>query len=386
LNKPSSSFDVAVVGGGVIGLTVAWRAAQRGLRVVVLERDDFGGGASWVAAGMLAPVTEATLSEQAVLRLGLASAQGYPAFVEELHGASGTDPGYLPWGMIVVARDRDEAEALDRELEMRHRLGLSVKRLLPSEARSLVPSLAPAVRLALEVAGDHAVDPRRLGAALVVAARDAGVELRAGVEVRSLETSPGGEVSGVRLAGGAQLAAAQVVISAGAWADAIDGIPEEARVPIHPVKGQILRLHDPAGPGLLTRVLRMTSGYLVPRGDGRYVLGATMEERGFDTTVTAGAVFDLLRDAGELMPGISELVIDEIIAGLRPATPDNAPALGPGLIPGLHWAVGHYRNGILLAPITAEIVVAGLTGDPLPKVAKPFAPGRFRSAAVSVEV
>jgi glycine oxidase len=386
VDKPSSSFDVAVVGGGAIGLTVAWRAAQRGLRVVVLERDEFGGGASWVAAGMLAPVTEATLSEQAVLRLGLASAQGYPAFIEELHRASGTDPGYLPWGMIVVARDRDEAEALDRELEMRRGLGLSVRRLLPSEARSLVPSLAPAVRLALEVLGDHAVDPRRLAAALLAAARDAGVDLRAGVEVNSLETSTDGEVGGVRLAGGELLAAPQVVIAAGAWADAIDGIPEEARVPIHPVKGQILRLHDPAGPGLLTCVLRMASGYLVPRGDGRYVLGATMEERGFDTTVTAGAVFDLLRDAGELIPGISELVIDEIIAGLRPATPDNAPALGPGLIPGLHWAVGHYRNGILLAPVTAEIVVAGLTGDPLPEVAKPFAPARFNEAAVSVEV
>jgi glycine oxidase len=154
-------------------------------------------------------------------------------------------------------------------------------------------------------------------------------------------------------------------------------------VPIHPVKGQILRLHDPAGAGLVSRVVRMTSGYLVPRGDGRYVLGATMEERGFDTTVTAGAVFEMLRDAGELIPGVSELVIDEIIAGLRPATPDNAPALGPASVPGLHWAVGHYRNGILLAPITAEIVLAGLLGEELPAIAAPFSPLRF--APVSVE-
>jgi glycine oxidase len=349
--------------------------------VVVLERREPGGGASWVAAGMLAPVTEATLLEQAVLHLGLASARAYPSFVEELREASGIDPGYLPWGMLVVARDRDEAEALERELEMRRRLGLSVTRLRPSEARSLVPRLAPTVRLALEVAGDHAVDPRKLTASLVGAARAAGVELRTGVQVAAVELSSSGCVAGLRLADDEVVAAEQVVVAAGAWSDAVDGIPDEARVPIHPVKGQILRLHDPAGPGLLGRVLRMTTGYLVPRGDGRYVLGATMEERGFDTTVTAGAVFELLRDASELIPGISELVIDEIIAGLRPATPDNGPAIGPASVPGLHWAVGHYRNGILLAPITADIVLAGLMGAEPPEVAVPFAPARFAGAS-----
>jgi glycine oxidase len=256
-----------------------------------------------------------------------------------------------------------------------------VTRLRPSQARALVPALAPAVRLALEVAGDHAVDPRKLTASLVAAGRGAGVELRTGAEVAAVELSSSGSVGGLRLADGEVVAAEQVVIAAGAWSDAIDGIPDAARVPIHPVKGQILRLHDPAGPGLLGRVLRMTSGYLVPRGDGRYVLGATMEERGFDTTVTAGAVFELLRDAGELIPGISELVIDEIIAGLRPATPDNAPAIGPDSVPGLHWAVGHYRNGILLAPITADTVVAGLTGAEPPELAAPFSPGRFADPA-----
>lgn len=377
MKKPSSSFDVAVVGGGVIGLTVAWRAAQRGLRVVVLERGEPGGGASWVAAGMLAPVTEATLLEQAVLHLGLASADAYPSFVEELRGASGIDPGYLPWGMLVVARDRDEAEALERELEMRRRLGLSVARLRPSEARAIVPALAPAVRLALEVSGDHAVDPRKLTAALVTAAKSVGAELRSGVEVDAVDIAQ----RSIRLAGGEDLAAEHVVIAAGAWSDSVEGIPRDARVPIHPIKGQILRLHDPDGPGLLGRVLRMSSGYLVPRGDGRYVLGATMEERGFDTTVTAGAVFELLRDASEVIPGISELVIDEIIAGLRPATPDNAPAIGPASTPGLHWAVGHYRNGILLAPITADVVMAGLTGAEPPEVAAPFVPTRFANAA-----
>jgi glycine oxidase len=182
---------------------------------------------------------------------------------------------------------------------------------------------------------------------------------------------------GVQLDDGENVLADQVVIAAGVWAGALGGIPEQARVPLHPVKGQILRLHDPGGPGLVTHVLRMAGGYIVPRGDGRYVLGGTMEERGFDTSVTAGAVFELLREASELVPGASELVLDELSAGLRPATPDNAPAIGPAAVPGLHWAVGHYRNGILLAPITAELVVDALTGAELPEFADPFAPGRF---------
>ena len=172
-------------------------------------------------------------------------------------------------------------------------------------------------------------------------------------------------------------------MAAGAWTQALRGLPGEARVPIHPVKGQILRLHDPSGPGLLTRVLRMTGGYLVPRGDGRYVLGATMEERGFDTTVTAGAAFELLRNAFELLPSVTELVIDELSAGLRPTTPDNAPAIGPGSIPGLHWAVGHYRHGVLLTPITADLVVEALTDERTNAIPDEFAPTRFAGVPVA---
>ena len=188
----------------------------------------------------------------------------------------------------------------------------------------------------------------------------------------------GDRITGLRLADGEAIAAEHVVIAAGPWSSSLDGIPAGARVPIHPIKGQILRLHDPSGPGLLTRVLRMTGGYLVPRGDGRYALGATMEDRGFDTTVTAGGVFELLRNAFELLPSVTELVIDELSAGLRPTTPDNAPAIGPGSIPGLHWAVGHYRHGILLTPITAELVAGALTGDQAAEaIPDEFAPTRF---------
>ena len=186
----------------------------------------------------------------------------------------------------------------------------------------------------------------------------------------------------MRLVGGDELVAEQVLIAAGVWSSQLGGIPEEAMVPIRPVKGQTLQMHDPSGPGLLTRVLRMSPGYIVPRGDGRYVLGATMEERGFDTTITAGAIFDLLRDAIELVPGIDEWVIDELVAGLRPGTPDNAPVLGPGALAGLQWATGHYRHGVLLAPITAELVAAALSGEALPEYAARFGADRFAEMAV----
>jgi glycine oxidase len=368
---PIATPDVVVIGGGVIGLSVAWRAAQRGHVVRVIERGELGGGASHVAAGMLAPVTEADLGELALLELGLRSAAEWPAFAAELARASGVDPGLRRCGALVVARDRDEAEALERELELRRELGLGVERLRPSVARGLEPALAPTIRLALAVPGDHATDPRATVTALAEAGRREGVDLCTGMAVDRIERDRA-RITGVRLAGGDVVATRRVVVAGGAWSGAIGGLPE---IPLRPVKGQILRLRDPHGPGLLDRIVRFEGGYLVPRGDGRYVLGATMEERGFDTTVTAGGLYELLRDAGELVPGVHELVVEESAAGLRPATPDNAPLLGPDPeIVGLHWATGHHRNGILLAPATARIVAAGLDGDAAPPA---FAPRRF---------
>ena len=324
---------------------------------------------------MLAPISETIATELPLMRLGLESANLYPQFVEELRQASGMDPGYLRCGTLLAARDGDEAASLTRELELRQTLGLTVHRLLASEARRLEPALAPTLRLALEIPDDHAIDPRKLTAALAQALTAAGGELRLGVTVRGVNTVHD-RVTGVQLDDGStEIPAENIVVAAGPWSSALDGIPDGARIPIHPIKGQILRLHDPAGAGMLTRVLRMTGGYLVPRGDGRYVLGATMEERGFDTTVTAGGAYDLLRNAFELLPSVTELVIDELSAGLRPATPDNLPALGPGAVPGLHWAVGHYRHGILLTPITAELVVGALAGEG--SIPDEFAPARF---------
>ncbi len=379
----NAAFDVAVIGGGVIGLAVAWRAAQRGMDVCLVERGGAGeglSGASHVAAGMLAPVTEADPGEGSLLELGLRSARDWPAFAAELERVAGTDVGLRRCGTLVVARDRDQAEALERELGLRRELGLAVERLRPSEARRREPGLAPTIRLALAAPEDHVVDPRLVGRALSVAVLQAGATVRAGAAVQQLSVS-GEQVTGVVLEGGEEIHAEQVVVAAGAWTAHI-GVPDRARVPVRPVKGQILRLRDPEGPGLLHGVVRFDGGYLVPRGDGRYVLGATMEERGYDATVTAGAIHDLLRDASELVPGVRELVVRELSAGLRPGTPDNAPALGRSpVLEGLVWATGHHRNGILLAPVTAELVAGALAGEAVPAA---FAPGRFARAGAEM--
>jgi glycine oxidase len=367
-------FDVAILGGGIIGLAVAWRARARGLDVCVLERGAPGRATTHVAAGMLAPVAEADAGERPLLALGLESARRWPQFAAELEEASGVEVGLRRCGTLMVARDRDEAEALERELALREALGLRAARLMPSQARRLEPALAPALRLGLELPDDHAVDPRRVARALATAAEAAGVALRAGAEVEAVR--PG---EGLAVRGGERVRAAQVVVAAGPWSGAVAGIPPQARVPVRPVKGQTMRLRDPAGPGLLERVVRFEGGYVVPRGDGRMVLGATMEERGFDTAVTAGGLYELLRDAGELVPGVYELEVEEVLAGLRPGTPDNAPILGAGPdVEGLVWATGHHRNGVLLAPVTADLVAAELAGEGRDHA---FGPERFAAAA-----
>ena len=361
--------DLIVVGAGVIGLSIAWRAARRGLRPLVLERDRVGRGTTWHAAGMIAPVAEVAPGEEALLELGLRSAGLYPRFVAELLAdADVADVGYIRCGTLLVARDGDEAEALDRELALRERLSLSASRLLPSPARRMEPALAPALRLALHLPDDHAVDPRALCAALARAVTRLGGEVREGAAVADVDGA------GVVLGDGTRVAGGQVVLAGGVWSGALgDGVA------LRPVKGQIMRLHDPAGPGLLQRVVRMGPSYIVPRGDGRYVIGATSEERGLDTTVTAGAAFELLRDAGELVPGISELVVDEFTAGLRPGTADNLPVIGAAGPAGVWWATGHFRSGVLLAPATAELAVGLLSGEVGDPLLGAFAPARLRA-------
>jgi glycine oxidase len=378
---------VLVVGGGIIGLAIAWRARQAGMSVTVLERDLAGRGTSHVAAGMLAPVAEVEfgVSGERLLELGLRSAGIWPAFAAELEAEADISVGLLRTGTLLLARDGDDARELERQLEFRNSLGLAVRRLRPSEARELEPALAPTVRLALEAPDDHSVDPRLVLAALRRACESSGVRLREHARVARVELD-GGRIAGVSLQDGERMSAAQVVLAAGPWSEHVDGLPAGAGVPVRPVKGQILRLRDPAGAGLLERVLRFRGGYLVPRGDGRYVLGASVEEQGFSLAPTARGVYELLRDARELVPGTGELEIEELSVGLRPGTPDNAPAIGHGTAGGLIWATGHYRNGILLAPLTAELVVGLLTGTG-ERAAEPLlaacAPDRFNTASAS---
>ena len=386
------SVDLAILGGGIVGLSVAWRARAQGRSVVVLERDTLGAGATHVAAGMLAPVAEVEFGEggRRVLELGLSAARLWPAFAVELEQASGIEVGLRTCGTLMVARDGDEARELERQLAFRESLGLRAVRLRASQAREREPALAPNVRLALHAPDDHSVDPRNVVAALRGACVRAGVELREHTKVHRVELDAGAtRVVGVRISrstgyvapaadpagdgaasgevlgeGGAfeLLYARDLVVAGGAWSGGLPGLPAGAGVPVRPVKGQIMRLRDPAGPGLLQGVVRFEGGYLVPRGDGGYVLGATMEERGFEPDATVGGVYELLRDAYELVPGVSELHIEELGVGYRPGTPDNAPAIGPGTLGGLTWATGHHRNGILLAPLTAELVLASLAG------------------------
>ena len=274
----SSSSDVVVVGAGAVGLAIGWRAAQRGLRVTVIDRGERPGtGTSSVAAGMLAPISETLATELPLMRLGLESVERYPEFVAELTEASGMDTGYLRCGTLLAARDGDEAESLARELAFRQTLGLTVHRLLASEARRLEPALAPTLRLALEIPDDHAIDPRKLTAALARALTGAGGELRLGAAVRGVSIS-NDRVTGVRLDDGSEIAAESVVVAAGPWSSALDGVPDGARIPIHPIKGQILRLHDPAGAGMLTRVLRM--GARLSGAAGRRALRARRDDGG----------------------------------------------------------------------------------------------------------
>ncbi len=351
--------DCVVIGSGPIGLAIAWRAAQRGRSVTVL---DAGRPGAWLAAaGMLAPATEAEFGEEAGVVLGLRSLERYPAFVEELAAASGIDPRYRAKGTMVVARDADEAAELERLHAFRSSLDLPVERLLPRRARRREPALAPTVRLALDVGSDHSVDPRALVAALSEAVRRAGGELRTA-------TAAGVAPDGVRLDDGTHLPARQVVVAAGAWAG-------ELGLPVRPVKGQVLRLRDPNGAGLVERSIRTLHGYLVPRDDGGYVLGATVEEQGWNLAATAGGIYELLRDLSEVLPGVLELELEEVVTGARPGTPDNLPLIGEA--DGVIWAAGHHRNGVLLTPVTADLVAGLLDGEPLPGWAAPCAPSRF---------
>ncbi|MGB7588180.1 MAG: glycine oxidase ThiO, partial [Solirubrobacterales bacterium] len=360
------SYDAVIIGGGVIGLSCAWRAAQQGANVAVIEKAQPPAGATRVSAGMLAPIGELTFGEPELLRMTLDSRALYADFVAELETATGFSTGYRHQGALHAALDRDEAAELRRIHELQRSLGLEAEWLTPRRCRELESGLSPSCSGGVYAEGEACLDPRALAQVLLTALAGAGVDVRTGVEV-SEAVFDGERLAGVRLEGGDELAAANVVLAAGAWSGQAEWLPEHARPPVRPVKGQIVELRAPDGVAPCERIIGAERVYLVPRADGRMIAGATVEEQGFDTTVTAGAVHEILREAYRLLPDVAEMEMIEAAVGLRPGTPDNLPLIGPSGLKGLIWATGHFRNGVLLAPLTADAVAELLSRGELPE-------------------
>jgi glycine oxidase len=383
---PELTSDVVVVGGGLIGLATAWRLAADGIQVTVCDPTP-GTQTSAVAAGMLAPVTEVEYGEDDLLALNLASVAAWPAFAAELQEATGLSAGLHQTGTLSVAYDVDDAAALRRLADYQRRLGLEVEELTGRDARKREPLLAAGVSGGVWVPGDHSVDNRQAVAALRRAVDLSGV-LLIRQRVSRVITS-GTTAVGVQLDNGDTVHAPHVIAAAGPWSSQLEGIPQELRAPVRPVKGEVLRLRVPEAyrPALQHTVRATARGfsvYLVPRPGGELVVGATTSELGYDTRVLAGGVFSLLRDARTVLPLMDELELVETIAGLRPATPDNAPILGPSGLDGLLWATGHYRNGVLLTPITAQIIAETVRTGVVPELGIPFLGSRFGMPKVAV--
>jgi glycine oxidase len=367
------SADLAVLGAGVIGLACAWRAAQAGLDVVVLD----GGSrerASEVAAGMIAPVGEALWGEEALLAAALASAEAWPDFAAELAAAGGLEVPYRRCGSLHVGLDRDEAAELLRRHELHGELGLEARWLRGSECRRLEPGLATGVAGGFEAPTEAEVDPRALLEALRAACTAAGARIESASATEVLVE--GKSVGGVAIDDGTTVAAPRVLAATGARLGG-SPLPHEVRPPVRPVKGEIVRLRARPGERPCERIVVSERVYVVPRAGDEVVVGATVEDRGFDLRVTAGGVFELLREAYRALPEIAELELVECSAGLRPATPDNAPVIGATSVEGLLLAGGHHRNGILLTPITADAIGAMLTGGEPPEAVRALAPDRF---------
>jgi glycine oxidase len=373
-------FDVAVIGSGVIGRSCAWQIAETGRTVCIIDPYP-GSGASYAAAGMLAPVTEASYGEESLTALGVQSAAMWPEFVEHLARRSALDPGYVASGTLLVAADASDRAALEDLYRFHATSGVTSELVAPSAARALEPLLAPSIRGGIFASSDAQVDNRRLLSALDDACVGLGVvERRTRAVAVAVEA---GRTAGVETDSG-RVAASAVVLAAGYQSVAFTDPASQFVPPTRPVKGQILRLRGPERGPTLTRTVRAIVGgssvYVVPRRGNRIVLGATQEEVGVDERVTVGGVHALLRDALRVLPSLGEYEITEARAGLRPGSPDNAPIVGPTGLPGVWVATGHHRNGILLAPYTAKMICALLSGSEFPEEAVAVHPGRFTAA------
>jgi glycine oxidase len=378
--KPKS---VAIIGAGVVGLGIAWRLAARGVEVCVFDKGAAGAGATHAAAGMLAACAEAEPGEEALVALGRDSQARWPAFADELKQASGIDVELRREGTLVIALTADDQARLHHHLEFQRKLDLPLQWISAAETRRREPHLAGKLAGAVFSPQDHQVDNRKLALALRGAAQAAGAVINEHQPVAAI-SSQGRRVDGVVLADGRRRAADVVVLAAGAWSRAIAGtiadLAPQALPPVRPIKGQMLALRMDAAAPLITHVIWGPGIYMVPRLDGRLIIGATVEEKGFDATLTAGGLLTLLEAAWRAVPAIEELPIDEMWVGHRPGSRDDAPILGPAALDGLIYATGHHRNGILLAPVTADTIARLVLDGTLDPAIRPFGIERFTPA------
>jgi glycine oxidase len=384
LARNSKSPTVAIIGAGVIGLGIAWRLAARGAAVMVFDKGAAGAGASHAAAGMLAACAEAEPGEDALVTLGRESQARWPAFAAELEQASGVDVGLRSEGTLVLALTADDQARLNHQLVFQQQLGLPLQWISAAETRRREPHLAGKLAGAVFSPEDTQVDNRKLSAGLRIAAESAGAAIHEHRPVSAI-SSHAGRVDGVVLADGTKTAADVVVLAAGAWSRSIAGVPADLRPPVRPIKGQMLALRMDAAAPLLNHVVWAPGAYLVPRRDGRLIIGATVEEKGYDTALTAGGLLTLLEAAWRAVPAVEELPIDEMWVGHRPGSRDDAPILGAGPLEGLIYATGHHRNGILLTPITADAIARLVLDGAAEAVIRPFGIERFDSRRAAAE-
>jgi glycine oxidase len=364
---------VIIVGGGIIGASIAWRLARERADVIVLERARLGQEASWAAAGMIAPQAEAQTSG-VFFDLCLAARRVFDLTIDRLTADAGLDPEYDPHGILYIALDGGERAELESRARWHREAGALVHELSAAEARKVEPAISSETLFALHLPDNRRVENRKLTHAYIAAAVNSGAEFREGAGVDSIVTKDA-RATGVRLSDGAVMEADLVIVAAGSWSHQIRGL-EADRIALHPVRGQMLCFETL--PRMLTPAVFSMRGYLVPRRDGRILAGSTMEEAGYNKAVTLGGIEKISRGVLAMVPALAEVPFREAWAGLRPATGDLLPVLGYSpSVANVIWSTGHYRSGILLSAITGEVIADLVAGRPPSIDLAPFSPARF---------